>query len=290
MPEQLNEILQNPWLTKAIELLIGIVVVFLIRSAIQRALTRVIKDNSSRYTARKATNFLSYLLIAAMVAIVFSDKLGNIGVALGVAGAGIAFALQEVIMSIAGWINIMFSNMISVGQRVKIGNVKGDIIDIGIFNTTVMEIGDWVKGDLYNGRIVTLANSFVFNETIHNYSAEYPFLWDEVEIPIRHSSDYRLAHDIFQNILEQLTGDYARESRDQWLLMARKFRVEEARVEPMVTLVFDENWTTYTLRYIVDYKQRRSAKDKIFRAALDEIAQTNGKVQIATAAMEITQV
>ena len=115
-----------------------------------------------------------------MVIFVYSDKLGNVGVALGVAGAGIAFALQEVIISIAGWFSIMIGGIVGIGQRIKVGDLKGDIIDIGVLNTTIMEIGDWVDGDLYNGRIVNISNSFVFKEKVHNYSAEYPFLWDEI--------------------------------------------------------------------------------------------------------------
>jgi small-conductance mechanosensitive channel len=95
---------------------------------------------------------------------VFRDKVGSIGATMGVIGAGVAFALQEVIISVAGWLNIIFTNNIMVGQRVRIANVKGDVIDIGVLSTTVMETGDWIAGDLYNGSIVTIANSFVFKE------------------------------------------------------------------------------------------------------------------------------
>jgi len=81
---------------------------------------------------------------------IFSDKLGNLTVAFGVAGAGIAFALQEVIASIAGWVAVSFSNFYSVGDRVQLGGITGDVIDIGVLRTTLMETGQWVKGDQYN--------------------------------------------------------------------------------------------------------------------------------------------
>jgi small-conductance mechanosensitive channel len=210
-------------------------------------------------------------------------------VVLGVAGAGIAFALQEVVVSLAGWLNIMITGTVSVGQRVKIGETKGDIVDIGILSTTIMEIGDWVQGDLYNGRIVTFANSFVYKEKVFNYSAEFPFLWDEVYIPIRTDSDYELAREIFTAVLIDVCGDYGDQSKETWLQMTNKYRVEDAIVKPMVTLSFNENWITFTLRYVVEYKRRRTTKDQIFSKSLEAIKASNGRVKIAVASIEVTQ-
>lgn len=225
-----------------------------------------------------------------LVLFVYSDKLGNIGVALGVAGAGIAFALQEVIISLAGWLNITLTGIISVGNRIRVGDIKGDIIDIGVMNTTIMETGEWVDGDLYNGCIITIANSFVFKQEVHNYSAEYPFLWDEIKIPIRTESDYSYAREVFLNILNEVSGEYAESSQSDWIKLTHKYRIERAQVKPMVSLKFDENWITFTLRYIVDYKKRRSTKDVIYTKILDEIALSNGKIMIATSTIEVTNV
>ncbi len=99
----------------------------------------------------------------------------GLSVALGVPGAGIAFALQEVIASVASWVAVSFGNFYSPGDRVQLGGIKGDVIDVGVLRTTLMEMGEWVNGDLYNGRIVRVANSFVFKEPVYNYSADFPF-------------------------------------------------------------------------------------------------------------------
>jgi small-conductance mechanosensitive channel len=221
---------------------------------------------------------------------VYSDKLGNIGVAVGLAGAGIAFALSEVITSFAGWISIMFTNQIKVGQRIKIGELKGDIIDIQVLKTTIMEIGDWVNGDLYNGRITTLSNSFVFKAPIQNYSADYPFLWDEIEVPLRTSSDFVLAKKIFGEVTDEVCGEYAAKSKQVWADMQGKFSIENAQVEPMITLRFDENWMTFTIRYIVDYTKRRTTKDILFTRLLEEINKRDDLLMIATTAMEVTNI
>jgi small-conductance mechanosensitive channel len=124
---------------------------------------------------------------------IFSASLGKMAVVFGVAGAGIAFALQEVIASLAGWVAISFGNIYNTGDRVQLGGIKGDVIDIGMLRTTMMEIGQWVNADLYNGRIVKIANSFVFKEPVFNYSGDFPFFWDEITVPIKYGCDYRLS-------------------------------------------------------------------------------------------------
>lgn len=287
---QLQELLSDP-LVRRLGLVAGIVFLILLASYfIKKGLNKTLKDTDNKYRARKAVNFLAYLLLVVVLLIVFSDKLGNIGVAMGVAGAGIAFALQEVIVSFAGWLSIILTGRVSVGQRLKIGEIRGDVIDIGVLSTTIMEVGDWVKGDLYNGAIISVANSFVFKEKVHNYSAEYPFLWDEITVPIRIESDYKLAKQVFSSVLQEICGDYAAQSQEEWTKLSNKYRVEEAQVQPMVTLVFDQNWITFSLRYIVDYKKRRSTKDAIYTRLLAEISNHHPAIRIAASAMEVTAI
>ncbi len=283
------ETLQSLAFERLLYISIGVLLVFIITWALKRTVNSKITNTDHRYRVRKAVNLVGYLFVVFIVLMVYGDRLGTLGVALGVAGAGVTFALQEVIVSFAGWLNIILSGTPSVGQRVKIGDAKGDIIDIGVMRTTIMEMGDWVKGDQYNGRIITLANSYVFKEKIHNYSAEYPFLWDEIEVPIRTESDHKLARKVFTEVVNEICKDYAVQSEAEWKKLAFKFRVEQARVLPTVTLSFDQNWITFTLRYIVDYKTRRSTKDRIYSALLDEISK-HENITIATATSEVTSI
>lgn len=282
--------MQNQIIERLLIILVGVLFIFLITFYLKKIISRRVSNADHKYRSRKAINVLGYLLIVAVVLFVYSDKLGNIGIAIGLAGAGIAFALQEVITSIAGWINIMTTNSIKIGQRVKVGDVKGDIIDIGVLKTTIMEIGDWVDGDLYNGRITELSNSFVFKEPLQNYSADYPFLWDEITIPIRTESDFNFARKIFSDVATEVCGKYAENSKVVWTKMTDKYRIEDADVQPLITLTFDENWITYTIRYVVDFKKRRSTKDLLFTRLLEEIEKYDNIIMIATSSIEITNV
>lgn len=274
--------------TKALSLALVIFVILVISALIKRILPKYVLNTSSRYRSRKFVNLIGYFLIVVAVLVVFSNQLTGFTVFLGVAGAGIAFALQEIIASAAGFIVIHASNFYQVGDRVLLGGIKGDVIDIGILRTSLMEIGDWVKGDLYNGRITRVANSFVFKEPVYNYSGNFPFLWDEIQVPIKTHSDYTLAKKECLAILTEVQGKYTEEAKNDWQKMTVEFMVEKAKIEPMVTMVFDENWITLTLRYIVDYKSRRGTKDIISERVLNFIKSTNGKIEVASAAIEIT--
>ena len=199
MEEQLQEFLFNPTVGKIATVFLGIIVIWLIIKAIQRNLLSKIRDNENRYRAKKFGGFIGYFLFIVLFTVVFSDKLRGLTVALGVTGAGIAFGLQEVIASFAGWLAIMFGGFYKTGDRVQVGGIKGYVMDIGFLRTTVMETGEWVNGDLYNGRIVLIANSFVFKAPVFNYSGDFPFLWDEIKIPIKYGSKYEKAKEIFEH-------------------------------------------------------------------------------------------
>jgi len=163
------------------------------------------------------------------------------------------------------------------------------VIDIGILQTTVMECGDWVNADLYNGRIVRIANSYVLKEPVFNYSADFPFLWDEITVPVKYGSDSRLAREILQQVALDVVGDFAMRARNAWRDVVKKYRIEDEQVEPMVTLVANDNWMEFTVRYIVDYKRRRTTKDELFTRILNAIDETHGRVAIASTTIHIVE-
>ncbi len=152
-----------------------------------------------------------------------------------------------------------------------------------------MECGEWVKADQYTGRIVRIANSFVFKEPVFNYSTDFPFLWDEITVPVKHGSDHRLAREIFYRVLNEITLDYANHAKNAWETVITKYLIEAESVEPIVTNIITDNWIEFTLRYIVDYKKRRAIKDKIFTRILEEIEKTQGRVAIASTTFQLVE-
>lgn len=289
MEEQINQWLFNPAVGKIASIFIGIAFIWIIVKVVQKSLFSKIKDNDNRYRAKKFGSFIRYFLTILLITIVFSDKLGGLTAAFGLAGAGIAFALQEVIASFAGWLAIMFGGFYKSGDRVQLGGIKGDVMDIGVLRTTIMEIGQWVDGDLYNGRIVLIANSFVFKEPVFNYSGDFPFLWDEIKIPIQYGSNYEKAKEILLNIGKEVVGDISTQSKEKWIFLQNKYRLEDAQTEPMVSLIANDNWVEFTLRYVVNYKKRRSTKTALFTNILKQIEATNGEIKFASATFHLVE-
>jgi len=289
MEEQIQKILFDPTVGKIATIFFGIAVIWIIIKTIQRKFFSKIKDRNDRYRARKFGSFIGYFLTILLLTIVFSDKLGGLTVAFGVAGAGIAFALQEVIASIAGWLAIIFGDFYKTGDRVELGGIKGDVMDIGVLRTTIMEVGRWVDGDLYNGRIVLIANSFVFKEPVLNYSGDFPFLWDEIKIPVQFGSNYDKTINILQEAGNEIAGDLGTRSREKWEALQNEYLLEDAQTEPMVSLIANDNWVEFTLRYVVGYKRRRATKTALFRRILKDIDTTNGEIRLASATFHLVE-
>ncbi len=287
MEEALKRWLFDPTVGKLVAALVGIIIVYTIVRVLQKSISQRIADPGNRYRARKLVSFLGYVTGIMVLVTVFSDRLGGLTVTFGIAGAGIAFALQEVIASVAGWVALSFGNFYRPGDRIQLGGIRGDVIDIGVLRTTLMDLGEWIAGDLYNGRIVRVSNSFVFKQPVFNYSADFPFLWDEITFPVRYGSDWQYTRATLERVAEQVVGEYAIQSTGAWKGVVQKYVIDNARIEPLVTIRPDQNWIEFRVRYIVDYRSRGATKDRLYRRILEEVDQSANRIQIATAGFEL---
>lgn len=287
MISMLQEYLADPTAIRWFWLAFGLLVIIVATRLLRSALTRRITGADTRYRARKIASGAGYALTLLLFLALFGSQLGAFAFGLGAAAAGIAFALQEVIISVAGWVALTFGGFYRVGDRVQTSGIRGDVIDIGVIRTTLMELGEWVKGDQYTGRIVRVSNGSIFKEPVFNYSADFPFLWDEITVPVRYGSNRQLAREIILRVAHAIVEKPAADARQQWQELVRKYRLEDASTDPMVTLVANDNWLEFTLRYVVDYRRRRTTKDQLFTLLLDEIDKTGKAVELASATFEL---
>ena len=288
MEETITRWLTDPIVAKLTASLIAVVVVTVLVRVAHRVLIRFIADADTRYRSRKFITFIGYVAGALVIGAIFSNQFGSLTVAFGVAGAGIAFALQEVIASVAGWVAMVFGHFYRVGDRVLLGGIRGDVIDIGVLRTTLMECGDWVNGDLYNGRIVRVANSFVFKDPVYNYSGDFPFLWDEIVVPVKHGSDVGLTDELLGTVAAQVVGEYTTGAAASWQDVVKRYRIEAAQVAPLLTMTADENWMSFTLRYVTDYRRRRGTKDALWRGIIAAFAEHVDRVEIAFSTLYVS--
>lgn len=289
MSQGILQIIDSPYFHKWLILTVALVILWLVVRALQKNLFTRIKDGDNRYRAKKLSGFIGFILSAFIILFVFSNSLSGLTVALGVTGAGIAFALQEVIVSFAGWLTILFGGFYKPGDRVQLGGIKGDVMDIGVLRTTIMEIGQWVDGDLYNGRIVLVANSFVFKEPVYNYSGDFPFLWDELKVPVHFGSNYDLMKTTLEEIGAEASLELTERSMGNWHDLQMKYRLEDAQTTPMVSTSLNDNWVEFTLRYIVHFKKRRKTKSELVLMLLKRIEDSNGQLKLGSSSFNINE-
>ena len=257
---------------------------------LRRFVKKSLPDNTIKYQSQKSLEILGYLVLIFVSISFFTGSIKDFGLAIGLLTAGITITLQELILSIAGSFYIFFVRVYKPGDRIQINDIKGDVIDVDSIYTTMMEIGEWVSGDNYSGRIVKLSNAFVFKGPVYNYSRDFPFVWDEFNLPIRYGSDLDLAKSIVIDVAKETLSEYVAKSMDVWKTVVKKYYIEAAEVHPTLAMTITDNWIQLNLRYIVDYKKRRSTRSLLFEKIYQKIEESEGKVELASATFEITKI
>lgn len=262
MNELENWLAEYPIVTSIVTYLFWIFLVLILVFWIRKLLRKKILDHSIKYKAQKGTSILGYLVIAFITVFYFTGNIKDLGVTVGLLTAGIVITLQEIILSIAGSFYILLVRVYKPGDRIQINGIKGDVIDVDSVYTTMMEIGEWISSDNYTGRIVKLSNAFVFKGPVYNYSKDFPFVWDEINLPIRYGSDIELAKSIVMTVAKENLSDYVSNSIKEWKVIVNKYYIEDAEVEPSLSISLNDNWIHFNLRFIVDYKKRRYIKTR----------------------------
>ena len=264
------------WVNDLYRKLILSVLVFIVQFIIRRGIDLYIVKhseiyNTSTYTVRKAVRYVITGITLVVLYAVWVDQMGDFSIALGVMAAGLAFALQEVIGSFAGWLVIISGQPFKIGDRIESGGIQGDVVDIGILRTTVMEIGNWLVGDHNTGRIVTLSNAFIFKEPLYSYSVHLHYIWDEIQIPLHYGSDWKKAIEILLKSVKDHPEYHkllpiAKQQRED---LRRHFAVKITPLEPRVFVNLTDNWIDLGLVYPVDTDLRRLFRSEICQQLLE---------------------
>jgi small-conductance mechanosensitive channel len=281
MHDLLKPVVSLSFLGKCVAAVIGILCIHATFRVLEQTLPRRFGRADARYKVRKFVVFSGYLSILLFLAILFEDRLGRLSFAFGVAGAGVAVALQDVLASIAGAFSIGFSKLYAVGDRVQIGDTRGDVIDIGLLRTTLLETGNWVSRDLYNGRIVRIPNSTVLKGSVFNYSQGFHFIWDEIKVSFTTTSDCHLAREVLSRVAKEAIGEYLVEAQTSWKAMSDNYRSANPPLEPTVALVVNAGSLEFTVSYVVDYTKRNAMQDQLFTKIVEESANSKGRLQWA---------
>ena len=265
---------------------VTIALAWIVNAAGLRIINRHEEDPREQYANRQALSTAVMVVAIVVIGILWARLLQHTGTFLGIIGAGLAIALREPLLSFAGRIAIFAGHMYAVGDRIEINKMSGDVIDVGFFYTRMMEIGNWISGDQYSGRIVQFANAQIFGTPVFNYTRSFAYIWDEVKLPITYASNFQEATRIMLETGSKYTREFLAGAQQSVERMQRYFLVSNFELKPQVYLGFDSNYVTLTLRYLVEPKKRRAARNYLFSHMLEEIQQRND-ISFGSTTMEV---
>jgi small-conductance mechanosensitive channel len=224
--------------------------------------------------------FIAILLLTGIVSVWFNDP-SQLASAAAFITAGLAIASQRVITALSAYIIILRGKTFHVGDRIVMGNVRGDVIALGFMQTSIMEMGQppgeqadapavWVTARQYTGRIVTITNDKIFDGPVYNYTKEFPYLWEEMHLPIPYNGQIQKAEEIILAAARRHTLKIAELSEDALKELERRYVVKREELEPQVYYTLTDNWVQLTVRFIAEDHGIRNLKNAMSREILTE--------------------
>jgi small-conductance mechanosensitive channel len=250
-------------------LLLGL---WVVRRLILRVVESRVDDPRARYQWGKVTSYVASILGFMVVGVIWLAGLRSIGTFLGLLSAGLAIALKDVVADLAAWLFIVFRRPFEVGDRVQIGPHAGDVVDLTVFQFTLLEIGNWVEADQSTGRVIHIPNALVFTQPLANYTQEFEYVWHEIAVPVSFESDWRRAREVLQQIARDHAAAHGREAEAQLRRATRKFFIRYAHLTPAIYTEIRPNGVLLTLRYLCPARARRTTAAQIQEALLEQFS------------------
>jgi small-conductance mechanosensitive channel len=257
---------------KLVVFLVVAAVMYLLARLARQVISRQVPDINRRHTMRKWVSYGAGFLLMIVAVALFADALTGLGTIFAVILAGVAIALQDLLKSVVGWIYISGRTGVEVGSRVEVEGVVGDVIDIGVLKTTLLEIGNLVYGRQSTGRLVTVPNSRMIASSVFMSTRANPFVWQEMRVVITFESDWVRAEEIMRKIADELHAEVAPQLEQGFTRMEKRYAFKYGATTPIVYLSLAENGVELDLRLLVPVRRRRGSVDQITRRILKEFA------------------
>lgn len=257
-------------------ILISLVIVFgiiFLRYLLVKLIIQHIEDLNQRYQWRKLSLYISVFIILLFLAFDWLGLIGSLGTFLGLMTAGIAIALKDPIVNIAAWLFILIRQPFKVGDRIQIENNAGDVIDIRIFQFSLIEIGNWVDADQSTGRVIHIPNGTVFTTPQSNYTAGFVHIWHEIPILITFESDWKKAKKILADIVNKNAVHLTESAEKQIKVAAKKFLIYYSTLTPIVYTTIKDSGVLLTMRFLCDPRKRRTTEELIVEEVLKKFGE-----------------
>lgn len=249
-----------------------LVSLWLLKAVVCALLRKRIADPAKYYHWRRMVVYTYSIIAMILIGRIWIKGIDSIATFLGLVSAGLAIAMRDTISNIAGWLYIMWIKPFKVGDRIEISGTKGDVIDVGLFQFSMIEIGNWVEAEQSTGRIVHVPNSKVLVDTLANYEIGFEYIWHEIPVLITFESNWEKAKRILAGIAQEKAEPLSQGAEAQIKKAAMKYLIYFSRLTPIVYTTVRDSGVLLTIRYIVKPRHRRSSEESIWEAVLLEFA------------------
>ena len=288
--EQLPDWAQDfPWR------LIVVAAVLLAAVLVYRLLDRQVRghvaDPEKRHRYRKRVGYTIASLVVVGLGIVFFETLREIGTLLGFIGAGLAIALREYLAAFLAWFYIIGQRSIALGSRIEVAGVRGDVIDIGVFKITLVEVRGEGLGEQSSGRLVTVPNFKILTDPVFHFTTGSPYVWDEIDFTVTFESDWERAREIVEEVGNEVFQPHREEIETGFRRLESDYAFRYGVTTPIVYTSIGGSGINLRLRYLTHVRQRRGNRDAISRRILPRFrAESNIELAYPTSRVYRTEV
>ena len=278
----LSELIESPpeWLQAApwpwIAALLVVAAAYAVYRLLSHQIGSQIGDSEKRHRYRKRAGYAIAAFVVVVLGITFFENVRQLGTALGFIGAGLAIALREYLASFLAWFYILGQRNIALGGRIEVGGVRGDVIDIGVFKLTLVEVRGEGLGDQSSGRIVSVPNFKILTDPVYHFTLGSPFVWDEIDFSVTFDSDWELARELIDRIGRDVTEPHKEEIESGFRRIESAYAFRYGVTTPIVYTSIGASGINLRLRYLTHIRQRRDNRDAISRRMLGLFRDTPG--------------
>lgn len=289
-------------LHKLVLTLLFVIIAWLLTKLVRAALHLLVGSRTGtrvQFWAKQGVSLVMAAIVLLGILSIWFDDPARLGTVIGMVGAGIAFALQRVITAVAGYFVILRGKTFNVGDRIVMGGVRGDVIDLSFMQTQIMEMGQspkeqadepsmWIRSRQFTGRIVTVTNDKVFDEPVYNYTRDFPYIWDEISLPIRYQDDRGKAEQVLVDAARRHAVTREKLGDDEQARLKDSFGIDIGDIDPRVYWRITDNWLELTVRFLAPDHGVRPIKDAMSREVMAEL--DKAKIGIASGTYAIVEV
>ncbi|HSM37454.1 MAG TPA: mechanosensitive ion channel domain-containing protein [Longimicrobiales bacterium] len=249
-----------------------IVVLFVIRWVVVRIIARRTDDIRTLYQARKIASYVTVVIVLVLLGRVWFSGVQSLLTYFGLLSAGVAIALKDPLTGMAGWLFILWRRPFAVGDRIQIGDHAGDVVDVRLFQFTLLEIRNWVDADQSTGRIIHIPNGDVFSKPVANYVRGFRYIWHEIPVLLTFESDWRAAKSILTEVLSEHAETLTPDAERRLQSASRKYMIFYSTLTPIVYTTVRDSGVLLTMRFLCDPRRRRGTEQTMWEAILERFS------------------